>query len=301
MKLTGIHFLLTYQCTYECDHCFVWSSPRAEGVFTLASIREILAQGQALGDLRSVYFEGGEPFLFYPVLVRAAEMAAGMGLSVGIVSNAYWATSEADALEWLRPLAGILQDLTLSDDLYHSDTLGAARVKYARAAAVKLGIPDGSISIAQPESEGIEGATGQLPEGKSGVMYRGRAAAKLAWRAAQRTPWEQLDKCPYENLGDPGRIHVDPFGYAQLCQGLTLGSLEDTPLTELWTAYDPNTHPIVAPLLAGGPAELARLARSAGFQPESGYADACHLCYSVRNTLRPQYPGLLAPPQVYGL
>ena len=301
MKLSGIHFLLTYQCTYECDHCFVWSSPRAEGVFTLARILQIIAQGQALGDLRSVYFEGGEPFLFYPVLLRAAQTAADRGLSVGIVSNAYWATSAADALEWLRPFAGILQDLTLSDDLYHSDEAGAARVGYARAAAAKLGIPGGSISIAQPEAEGAEGASGQLPEGKSGVMYRGRAAANLAERAPQRVPWQQLNECPYENLRDPGRVHIDPCGYVHLCQGLTLGSLESAPLTQLWPAYNPETHPISAPLLAGGPAELARLARRAGYQPADSYADACHLCYCVRTFLRPQYPDLLAPAQVYGL
>ncbi len=28
MKLTGLHLLLTYKCIYECDHCFVWGSPR---------------------------------------------------------------------------------------------------------------------------------------------------------------------------------------------------------------------------------------------------------------------------------
>jgi hypothetical protein len=298
MKLTGIHFLLTYQCTYECDHCFVWSSPRAEGVFTLAQIKTIIAQGQALGSLRSVYFEGGEPFLYYPVLLRAVKMAADMGLSVGIVSNAYWSTAKADALEWLKPFAGSVQSLTLSDDLYHSDAPGAARVQFARAAAQELGIPEGSISVAQPEAVNAEGALGQLPEGESGVMYRGRAAANLVERAPSRTPWEQLDACPYENLRDPGRVHVDPLGYVHLCQGLTLGSIEDTPLTELWPAYDPAAHPIITPLLVGGPAELAR---SSGFQPEAAYADACHLCYSVRSHLRPQYPDLLAPPQVYGL
>jgi len=28
MKLSSLHVLLTYQCNYECDHCFVWGSPR---------------------------------------------------------------------------------------------------------------------------------------------------------------------------------------------------------------------------------------------------------------------------------
>ena len=31
IRLDGIHFLVTYRCTYACDHCFVWGSPDAEG------------------------------------------------------------------------------------------------------------------------------------------------------------------------------------------------------------------------------------------------------------------------------
>ena len=26
MELTSLHILLTYQCTCECEHCFVWGS-----------------------------------------------------------------------------------------------------------------------------------------------------------------------------------------------------------------------------------------------------------------------------------
>ena len=42
MKLNGIHFLLSYRCTDECDHCFVWGSPAARGTFTLAQIHQLL-------------------------------------------------------------------------------------------------------------------------------------------------------------------------------------------------------------------------------------------------------------------
>ena len=32
--ITGIHILLSYACTNQCDHCFVFSSPQAKGTFT---------------------------------------------------------------------------------------------------------------------------------------------------------------------------------------------------------------------------------------------------------------------------
>ena len=44
MELTGLHLLLTYRCTYECDHCFAWGSPRQEGTMTLGIVRNILQQ-----------------------------------------------------------------------------------------------------------------------------------------------------------------------------------------------------------------------------------------------------------------
>ena len=124
MKLEGLHILLTYQCTYECDHCFVWGSPRQTGTLTLEQIENILLQAKDAG-VTSIYFEGGEPFLYYPVLMKAVHKAADMGFEVGIVSNAYWATSVADAEEWLRPFVGRLADLTVSSDLFHcEDCLG---------------------------------------------------------------------------------------------------------------------------------------------------------------------------------
>src|SRR5512140_3564229 len=192
MKLEGLHILLTYQCTYECDHCFVWGSPRQAGVLNLEQIEDILQQAREAG-VTSIYFEGGEPFLYYAVLVRAVHKAADMGFSVGIVSNAYWATSIADAEEWLRPLLGRLADLTVSSDLFHCEDCLGELPQNAIAAAKWMGIPTGMISVAQPEVEAIE-SHGQLQE-QSGVMYRGRAAVKLAARTAGH-PWEGFDTCP---------------------------------------------------------------------------------------------------------
>jgi MoaA/NifB/PqqE/SkfB family radical SAM enzyme len=58
MKLTGLHLLLTYECNYECDHCFVWSSPRQSGTMTLDRIEQILEQAGALGDIEWIAGRG---------------------------------------------------------------------------------------------------------------------------------------------------------------------------------------------------------------------------------------------------
>jgi MoaA/NifB/PqqE/SkfB family radical SAM enzyme len=297
MKLTGLHLLLSYQCTFECDHCFVWGSPWQSGTMTLSDVRNILDQALELGTIQSIYFEGGEPFLYYPVLVKGVQEAARLGFQTGIVSNAYWATSREDALEWLRPFAGLVEDLSVSSDLYHYDQKISQQSNYAVEAAQELDIPLGVICVAQPETEDALSTSGKLPLGESGVMYRGRAAEKLTPQAS-RHPWETFTECPHEDLREPGRVHIDPLGNLHVCQGISIGNLFQTPLSEIIQEYHPDSHPITGPLLNGGPAELVRRYQ---VSHEDGYADACHLCYSSRILLRQQFPETLTPDQMYGL
>ena len=58
MKLSGLHILLTYKCVYECDHCFVWESPRQSGVLAIAQIEQILNQAKD-ASVDWIYFEDG--------------------------------------------------------------------------------------------------------------------------------------------------------------------------------------------------------------------------------------------------
>jgi hypothetical protein len=256
----------------------------------LADVREILCQAVDLDSVTWIYFEGGEPFLYYPILVQGVKEAADRGFQVGVVTNTYWATAREDAEVWLRPLAGQVADLSISSDRYHWDEARGQRARHARAAAEALGIPLGVISVAQPPGEGAPS------NDESPLMYHGRAAEKLAGRAPHRQGGA-FTECPYEDLRHPGRVHVDPLGNVHVCQGIVVGNLFAAPLREIAGGYDPGRHPIVGPLLAGGPAELARRYR---LPVETGYADACHLCYAARVALRDRFPEVLAPDQVYG-
>ncbi len=297
LRLSGLHLLLTYQCNLACDHCFVWGSPWQSGTMTLEVVRHILQQGQELGTVTSIAIEGGEPFLYYPIMLAAAREASGMGLKVALVSNAYWATAVDDAVEWLRPLAGHVSSISVSSDLYHWSEAQMRQAEVAGQAAAEVGIATSVLRIAQPESRDAAQAVGELPPGESGVMYRGRATEKLVDQAELR-PWEGFTACPHENLASPGRVHVDALGYLHVCQGISIGNLLQRSLRQICDAYDPPAHPIVGPLLDGGPAALVR---RYGLPHRECYADACHLCYEARLALRARFPATLAPDQMYGV
>jgi hypothetical protein len=296
--LTGIHFLLTYKCNMECDHCFVYSKPGSKGTFTIEQIRKVLDEAKKIGTIERIYFEGGEPFMFYPLMLEGLKLARKKGFDVGIVTNSYWATNIEDAELWLRPIAELgIVDLSISNDLFHFDDKDDNTAKNAETAAKRLGIPLGVICIDKPEvGTGDENSKGE-PYIKGGVLLKGRAAEKLA-DDLPRTDTNKFTECPAEDLRNPKRVHIDTYGYVHLCQGLVMGNMWETQLSVLVKNYDPEEHPICAPLLEGGPLLLAEKYE---IKLDDKYASACHLCYNVRKALLEKFPDALAPKQVYGI
>jgi MoaA/NifB/PqqE/SkfB family radical SAM enzyme len=298
MALKGVHFLLTYKCDSECDHCFVWGSPEAEGVFTLKQMRNILNEAKMLPSVDYIAIEGGEPFLYYPIMVRAAKEASDLGFRVEILSNCYWASCQEDAGEWLLPLTETKSiELTLSSDLYHGEHWETEQVKNALKAAKALNMKLSIIAVKHPNGEfpcpnEIEGVKVGLWE----LMRKGRAFSKLTEKTS-KTSWREFTKCPYENFVKQERVHIDPFGYVHVCQGISIGNAWQKPLSKIIEEYNPYENPILEPLVRGGPVALVE---KFGLPHEYTYADACHLCYGARLLLRNRYSGILAPDQMYG-
>jgi hypothetical protein len=257
----------------------------------------VLDQAQELGTVEQIYFEGGEPFLFYPLMVEGIRQARERGFSTGVVTNCYWATEVADAALWLAPFRELeVADLSVSSDAFHSGDGDDPQPGFAVEAARRLGIDESVITI-DPPSVCVSPEDKGEPIVGGSVRFRGRATVELT-SGLPRRPWTDFDECPDEDFLDPGRVHVDGFGNVHICQGLLLGNLEKAGLKELVDAYDPHSHPIFGPLVAGGPAELVR---RHDLPHEDGYVDACHLCYEARAALRERFPDALGPPQVYGL
>ncbi|UCE44179.1 MAG: radical SAM protein [Candidatus Bathyarchaeota archaeon] len=298
MGISGLHLLLTYKCILECDHCFVFGGPNAKGAMKIADITEICREAKKLGSVEWIFFEGGEPFLYYPIMLKGIKVADDMGFKTGIVTNPYWATSIEDATEWLVPLTKLgVSDISISEDTFHQMEEERNYPGYAKEAAERLGLPIGAITIEEPtpnvsERSGLEGDVVTGGE----VMFRGRAAENLV-EGLPRKPWTELRECPHEDLQKPGRVHIDPFGFIHLCQGITLGNYKETPLSELIKSYDPSAHPICAPLIEGGPAALVK---KYDLEHEDTFVDECHICYRARLSLRDRFPEYLAPGHMYG-
>lgn len=298
--LQGVHFLLTYMCNFECDHCFVYSGPSAPGTFTLNQMKDVIDEMTNIDTAEWVYFEGGEPFLFYPIMIEGVKIARDRGFRVGIVTNSYFATTKEDAEIWLKPLVELgTSILSVSDDPFHHGDEKESPAKRLIAAAKRVGMPVSSICIEKPVAGVSADSTQEKGEPVIGgdTMLRGRAVEKLL-EGLPKKSWKTFTECPHEELVVPKRIHVDPYGNTHICQGLSMGSMQEVPLSELDKKYDANMHPICGPLIKGGPAQLAK---TYDVKHEDAYVDACHFCYLVRKSLIDKFPQFLAPRQVYGL
>lgn len=279
-SLKGIHFLISYGCSSECEHCFIWGTPRRDAGMTVELVDELLEQVLALGTVTDVCGEGGESFTKYEVLLHFLRRATELGLSAGALTNASWVESREQAEERIAELmAAGLTNLGISTDEWHQKYIPVERV---------------DTLLAVCEAAGLSASRMESP--LEGVMFRGRAAERLAPRVPTR-PAEELTACPHEQLGAPGRIHLDCYGKLHLCQGIVVGA--GLP-AEAVAGFDPERHPIVSRLVHGGPYALAQYAAEHGFEIASGYADACHLCYRTREFLRPRFPDLLGPDEMYG-
>jgi hypothetical protein len=285
----------------SCEHCFVCSSPASRGTFSPSQVSALLDQTDTLGTVDTIYFEGGEPFLFYPVLLDGIRQAKARGYIVGIVTNGYFATSEENARCFLEPFRDIgIADLSISDDIFHYEDREENPAGRAYQTARDMGLPAAILAL-DPGGSGPGRRASPQEETKGvitggSILFRGRAAVKLSGYAEARD-WRQFTTCPYENLRNPSRLHVDASGNLQICQGICIGNIWKTQIAEIIRNYSSSDHPVCGPLVEGGPVRLAGLLDYK--PPAAGVADTCHLCWLARKSCREKFPGILEPAQVY--
>lgn len=276
--MDALHLLLTYACSRECPHCFVWGGPPGPTMTTEQVINYVDMAASA--GMTKVAFEGGESFLHYRALVSGVRAAQARDLEVSIVTNASWACCHPTARRLLQPLLQLGDiSLMISTDSFHGGREEDRRVSVCTDTARDMGVDPVMFRT-----------------GFADVMFRGRAAVTLAGLKRQ-IPWDQFTSCPHEDLLHPGRAHLDAAGFLHLCQGLCPGRVDGN-LADLISPEFVKQHPLIPVIAGGGPAALVE--EHELVLERTRYADACHLCYTVRGMLRPAFGEFLGPDRVYG-
>ena len=142
-KLSKIEFVVSFACTGRCKHCSEGdhkaSGARIDPAVAADAVRRITAEY----DIQTVMTFGGEPLLYtdavYAIMDAAKECKVPRRQ---IITNGFFSTDDDKIREVAGHLAACgVNDLLLSVDAFHQETIPLAVVKTFAAEAKKYGIP----------------------------------------------------------------------------------------------------------------------------------------------------------------
>ncbi|MFX1385466.1 MAG: radical SAM protein [Promethearchaeota archaeon] len=308
-------FLISYKCTNECKHCALHGSPNQDNILIeLRDVKRYLEDITSKYIVNEVGFFGGEPLLHFNLLISLIKEAKRYDIpKIGLPTNGYWGTNDLIAKHYAQKLkeAGLNQ-IGFSVDAFHQEFISLDIVRRAIRAVHEAGIEWIGLvaqNLGSKEKENLfNEKTKKITDTllkefefcqviNSELLITGRATSQLIEYCSLTTiPSEKclIFKTPM--------FMIDPNGWIfhQACQGICIGNAKEKPLSKIIEDFNYRKHPIIGKLVAkGGPRNLLEIAIEKGYIHLNGYADKCHLCFSTRNFLRPYYPNILEPSNLY--
>ncbi len=318
-RISPLNFLISYKCTNECKHCSLQASPKQDdAVMELGDIRRYLEDVTSNYIIDEVDFFGGEPLLHFNLLVDLIEEAKRFGIpKIGLPTNGFWGKNDRVAKKYAQKLkeAGLTR-MGFSIDAFHEEFIPLDVVRGAIRATLEAGIEWVGLVVKYIGSENekniFNDRTGEISDVfskefdscqliKAEICVTGRAANQLVNYYSLETLASPALGQRCQNIRIP-IFMVDPHGWVhiQSCHGICIGNAKEKSLAEIIGDFDPRRHPIIGKLVAkGGPKNLLEVAIEKGYEPQQGYADKCHLCFCLRKYLRPFYPNILEPSNIY--
>jgi pyruvate-formate lyase-activating enzyme len=314
--------LFTYRCSIRCRHCLFGSAPdRPDVVMTASQCAEGLGLLHATG--RVIHIAGGEPMLYWRMLAEAVRLANEQGHSPHFIeTNCSFACDDQVVRERLRFLADHgVKGLLASADPFHQEFVPAENfLRVRRIAADIFGTRNvWATQAAEAEIRDLEGITRDQARLRDYVRKHPPSMLGTARRELSRylDPYAPDDAgLPrWSWQGPPGNddcraqfeadtmweLHLDPYGNIQTNCGMILGRLPETTPAAVLARGPGKANRFTAVVCEQGPWGLAELARREhGFIIPERLTQTCELCYLARSFLRPFYPDVFGPGEVYG-
>ena len=142
-NLNKIEFVVTYACTGRCKHCsegeHMSCGERINPQVAYDAVRKIAAEY----DIKTVMTFGGEPLLYTDAVYAIMTVAKELNIPKRqIITNGYFSKNADKIREVAEQLAACgVNDLLLSVDAFHQETIPLDMVKQFAAEAKKCGIP----------------------------------------------------------------------------------------------------------------------------------------------------------------
>jgi MoaA/NifB/PqqE/SkfB family radical SAM enzyme len=142
-NLNKIEFVVTYACTGRCKHCsegdHTSCGERIDPVIAADAVRKIAAEY----DIKTVMTFGGEPLLYPDAVYAIMKTATELNIPKRqVITNGYFSKNAEKIRAVAQELAACgVNDLLLSVDAFHQETIPLDVVKQFAAEAKKYAIP----------------------------------------------------------------------------------------------------------------------------------------------------------------
>ena len=255
-RINQLAFLLTYKCTSECRHCCYSSSPRKDSVMLLEDGKRYLRELKSNYPIKVVSFVGGEPFLYFELLVALIEEATRLQIPNKVLTNGFWGKNEFTAKEYAERLkcAG-LNELHVSVTAYHQEFTPVDAVRSVFQAAKKAVIEEVNDEAANSlkKTKWHEDSSEEFDtkDVSNPPWMVGRAIDKLAKYFPMFPVTEVpvgVHECHLENKDtvSQGHFEIDPDGFVSICPGIVIGNARETSISDIVRGDACKSHPLLS-------------------------------------------------------
>ncbi len=308
LQPSDLGLILSYKCQAACAHCLYNCGPGWQDWMELEQVRGAIKATRQWPQPFQVHLTGGEPFLNFPLLLQAAEIATELGIPNYVETNAGWCVRETLVEERFRALRSVgLRAALISCSPFHAETIPPKRTLLAIQKALEIFGRQGTIVYLPEWLDQIGSFDPEMPVllEKYIELYGTHGAGELFWRGyglisggrsgyrlghlTPRHPATAIrgENCRHEILY-AHHSHFDLYGnfISGFCGGLTVGNWHDLP--QILEDFRQGCYPkLIDILIHSGSYGLYRFAQeSYGYEEtKGGYAGKCHLCVDVRRHL----------------
>ncbi len=319
IKLTGITWITTYNCNFNCEHCF-FDTQAEKKYMDPALVNRVLSDFKYGEKMFWQHLSGGEIFLneasVFDIIKNIQEH---FHQSIGVSTNGFWGTSQEKANDVVKRLEQMgVTGIAVSADTYHQDFMNIEAQKRVVNAIAKYGVEEHSYIMGARVNEDVPNAeainkqcdlVSEQVKGDHPIPYaipvvrslgKGSIINQPKKKEVPQGPCTDLCEC----LGtrspfNPAMVWIDPYGNVMICYGLVIGNVYKESFNDIIANYDPDKDEILKVLKEHGPKGIYQLVKDKGLDLPEEYYDECDLCYHSRKALRSLYPDALCPDECY--
>lgn len=301
LNIDRLEFILTDRCTGRCKHCSAGDRvlhPRGMHIPQEAAGRAVRELADMF-DMQSVMTFGGEPLLYPEVACAIHRAAAECGIPKRqIITNGFFTRDAERIRDVARSLAEAgVNDLLLSVDGFHQETIPIEAVRQFALAVKAAGIEKARFSPAWVVNEGFDctenthtrevlaalADTGLPVHDGNDIFLAGNALEYLShyYPPAKLNMADCCGSMPYtEPLTNQTSLSIEPNGDVTVC-AFVIGNVCRESMRDIVARYDPFAEEGMRAAAQGVPGLLA-LAEKRGIPVDmTRMYSACDLCRLV--------------------